>query len=362
MFYLHSFDEPDDLDRPDREVLTAGEELARLQAQKKASWLSRWKKDKSTAATPEISRRPSAASADAAEVQDAQAAVEAVKAYRPYDADDIEIPPPRTSTEAISQPAVTATEKPPEVEATVKVTPPVDTTTDEVKEEVKGPAIKSKDAGVGFDLDKIRETIASDDGSGQLPVTAPMPSPKLPNGQRQSADELRPPTPSNAPKGKSLFGRLRSKPDLTRTGSAPIPTPTSSAGAYLPNGQSAEQLQYEAQQRMLEEQEKREEEAFKRGLPLNQLYPATDNPFASSTASLPSLDSGTSFADPYAFTNGSQAAPGLSFGGVDGSISFAEDERDTWQSSGSSTTNNGSAWKDPWQTSGNNAWSSSSRW
>lgn len=249
-----------------------------------------------------------------------------------------------------------------EVKKESLVSPRVEITPVPIEEDAaqKGKAAESTltlDKGVGFDLDKIRETIANDDGTGQLPMPTVSSSAKAENGQRQSADEVRPPTPSNAPKGKSLFGRLRSKPDLNRRGSAPVP----SANAQLPNGKSAEEIQYEAQQRMLEEQERREEEAFRKGLPVTPVYPAADNPFAASSASLPGLPSTqpASFSDGFGFSNGGHQATALSFGGIDGSISFPSDEL-SWQNSSSTDSNN--AWKDPWQTGSGNAWSSSSKW
>jgi hypothetical protein len=348
-----SFDEPTDLDAPDREVLTPEEELARQQAQKKAPWLSRWKKDKAVPPTPQEVADGAAA---VAEEEARKSLDERNKVRVPYDdADMPEREPSKTSLDGkeveMGAGKITSAvegENMPPVKG--QITPAAEDEVNKGKKEVPPEPTLPVDKGVGFDLDKIRETIASDDGTGQLP----MPGMKAVNGQRQSADEARPPTPSNAPKGKSLFGRLRSKPDLARTGSAPVP---SAIVQQLPNGQSAQQLQYEAQQRMLEEQERREEEAFMKGLPVNPVYPAggANQHLTSSSSSLPGLDSAQS-------NNPFEQSSGLSFGGIDGSISFASEDQSTstWQSS--SNTDNGNAWKDPWQTGSNNAWSTASKW
>lgn len=340
-------------------MLTPEEELARLQAQKKASWLSRWKKDKSTPATPVDSRRPSESSA----VEEAaRKSLDSNRMYEPYDAEVPEKEVSKLSEETkdvVTDIVHDRTEKEGALPSPVNQ---VTTAEEEETESVKkgeADAAAPKDKGVGFDLDKIREAIASDDGTGQLPMRDINTASRSSNGQRSSADEVRPATPSNAPKGKTLFGRLRSKPDLARTGSAP---PPSSGGLVLPNGQSAEQLRYEAQQRMLEEQEAREEEAFKKGLPVSQMYPASDNPFASSTASLPGVNSTKSgtINDLHGFGNAGQQGVGLSFGGLDGSISFASSDRDDeWHST---STDNGTAWKDPWQTDNSSSWAGTSKW
>lgn len=344
-------------------MLTAEEELARLQAQKKESWLSRFRKDRSTPATPEESRRPSQAASEGAGGDAQRQSTEMPKQYTPYDADveeRLETGKTAMATEKAegeAVPDVQVSESPTESPKSLDKREEKLEQPESTKEAIVEPPI-SKDTGVGFDLEKIRETIAEDDGSGQLPVAAPAVPTGGYTGQRQSADEPRSSISTNVAKGKtSLFGRLRSKPDLNRTGSAPVPK----ASPTLPNGKSAEQLQYEAQQRMLEEQEKREEEAFRKGLPVDQLYPATDNPFASSSASLPSFDTEAPSANAYGFANANGHSTGLSFGGADGSISFASDDRQTpaWQSSSTDTSN---AWKDPWQTGSGNAWSSSSRW
>jgi len=358
----YSFDEPVDLDAPDREVLTPEEELARLQAKKKDTWLSRWKKDKTTPPTTDEAAAASAASAEEVVRKSIEAKVKV-----PYDNADMpeskslsRTSSDRKESEAdIAEPAEENEEEEERLPSPrVQITPADDDKNKQVK---KGSAVETTlpvDKGVGFDLDKIRETIASDDGTGQLPMPSANSNMKVVNGQRQSADEARPPTPSLAPKGKSLFGRLRSKPDLTRTGSAPV---ASASAAQLPNGQSAEQLQYEAQQRMLEEQERREEEAFMKGLPVSPVYPAGVNPYTSSSSSLPGLASAQSHSlgNAYPLSYGSQQESSLSFGGIDGSISFASNEQSTWQSN---STDNSNAWKDPWQSGSSNAWSTSSKW
>jgi hypothetical protein len=373
-----SFDEPEDLDRPDREVLTPEQELARLQAQKKASWLSRFKKDKTVpgggAETPvssELSGRTSSEGSTRAAQYDGETL--STTALPPQAAQnatvevEADLGMPETAAKISSEEPI-AKQSLPHVHVTVA--PQAAAAKADATKALQPPP--AKDTGVGFDLDKIRDTIASDDGSGQLP--APIAIPPQLNGQRHSLEEVRPRSPSNVnpsvsgtTKGKSLFSSfMKSKPDLTRTGSAPVPqVKEHKKKSVLPNGRSAEEAAYEAQQKALEEQERREEEAFRNGLPASQLYPATDNPFASSTASLPTLglDAKPS-SDPFAFSSfgtAEQNAPVLSFGGADGNISFAPLDADTpsWQSSSTDTS---TGWKDPWQTGSSNAWSSSSRW
>lgn len=283
----------------------------------------------------------------------------------PYDSDL----PPRTSDVTESSADITAVDT---SKASVISANPEDETSSarslqgaKATDAESKPKVPVQESGVGFDIEKIRQEIAHDHTDGQIPL--PLTSIEPVVSSVPGPNVL--PTPTEAPKTKSYFSRLRtkpSKPELARTESAPTASVVQrSSDSPQGNSKISAEAEMEAQQRRLEEQEAREEEAFRKGLPVSQLYPSMANPFASSSStSLPSSshvesDSQYTFAP---FGNAHELSSGLTFGNSNGDFEFSDSSArasPSWKGS-----NANSSWKDPWENNNtsSNAWDSSSRW
>lgn len=237
-----SFDEPEDLDAPDREIVTPEVELARLEAKKKASWLARFKKDKSNPST----RRGSAVST--ATSTGSAAGVGGATGDKPEDGDADDDLPPRQA----------------------HLYKPYDVMPEEGSEVGKQPwkTASPKDAGVGFDLRKIREEIAEDDGSGQLPAVQ-----TTSNGARASVDATSPTRVSHLAAAVTAASQGA---DIVRAPSAPPARPhtlgevgrseTQPARGQAQAGPSQAAVEAERAQKALEAQEEEYERDLQRRL------------------------------------------------------------------------------------------------
>ena len=336
--------------------MTPEVELARLEAKKKASWLARFKKDKSNPTT----RRGSAVS-NATSTGSATAGADKAEDNQKEDSEDL---PPR------QQHAY----RPYDVMET-----PADSKT--------AKAASPKDKGVGFDLTKIRAEIAEDDGSGQLPAISStmgargsldMPSPSA--ASTSFAHKVNgAPLKTNAEHGADLARAPSAPParphalgEIGRADTLPVSPTTPTISQPVIDAEKAQrelEAQEEAYERDLQRRLKEEakemarvaelEEAEERRRQQSQIKPSAEygnNPFAaSSDADFGDFSSSSTSNLPgyQAFPATSQAS--LSFAGDDGAISSFE-EPSPWTTTNpfQNGSTGGNAWKDPW--SGGDAW------
>lgn len=308
-----SFDEPEDpTARPDREVVNPEMEQARLEQQKKAGWLlSRFKKDNKGKVSPNMSRRGSAASNTSTKSE--KAADNAA-----YD-EDVDVIPTTVVPNGHAEPdkpdlhivdldtgqRIELQQSPPPA---VRQTPAV-------------PAKTVPEVG-NFDLSKIREEIAKDDGSGQL----------LP--------------PSSA-------AASRSSTDVTLSKSSGIRSLLSGQDNRSRPSTLAEAQRAQEELEKAEAEFERRQQAFQRGHSLDGIESLPDVPSLSLNSHPYPADT---FSNPFASSSAS-----LAFGGNDGSITASNGADSTpWTSS---DTTNGFQRKldDPWN-SGNEWASSNPRW
>ena len=398
-------------------------ELARLEAQKKASWLSRFKKDKSgnntrrgsTASTASASSAgkgtAKGAEAGTAAKGSGAATTASASAGSASEVDDDDDLPPRLD----SKPANESVSK-------LDVVPTASDTAASVEKAIASPA-----SGAGFDIAKIRAEIAEDDGSGQLLSSSGRPvsgtgtaatamavsRSSLESPALAARDIIR--TPS-APPARPLMG------EMGRSDSAPGPkTPTQRTREQAALIEEEEAYERDLQRRLkeealemarvtaLEEQAERERQKGMRqsrdaaaarrtgssqssspspspgsGHGQRQASPSAfpgymqNNPFAmDSTASLAETnpfggDAPFSFAAAPSHSNASV----LSFGGEDGNISFAPLSTELpsgsspWAAAVDDDKRASAAWRDPWSSNtasgGGNDWSNGagagSRW
>lgn len=335
-----SFDEPEDLDAPDREIVTPEVELARLEAKKKASWLARFKKDKSTPSTRRGSAVSNATSTgsgapngDKAEEEGDEADLppRQAHAYKPYDVMPDE-PSKPTSTDA-----------------------------------------SPKDAGVGFDLRKIREQIAEDDGSGQLPAvkvnghaarasidaTSPTKASHLQAGSDtaavRGADLVR--APSAPPARPNILGHIGRSDTQPGTGTAQAGP--SQAAIEAEKAQRALEAQEEEYERDLQRRLKEEAVEMARVAELEEAAEARQKELQTPKASNSEFRNPFETADEGDFGDFSSSEPVSQLAGYaafpatsQASLADAGFGSTAWGEKNSSKV--GDAWRDPW--SGGDAW------
>ena len=319
-FFILSFDELEDLNAvPEREIVTPEMELARVEAQKKASWLNRFRKDKGGSVTSDGSRRGTAmsgthgksgASTSREDVSFAGIANGASTSVRKGDYDehdydehdDDELPPRMAGNDSSHAPV-------PEEE--IGPRPSTDSVPISPQDSI---AFSSTNPTHDFNIRQIREEIAKDDGSGQLSAS----SRPLAN----QGDQINPPIRTSLEALQANMGRL----DLNRADTAPmLPTIT-----QLRKEQDAlERQEAEYQEQLSAAEAETPIVSATNQDPFNDTR-ATRHPYFpdSSSASRYSLSNSNPFATSsntlsfpmYTHTNGfSESA--ISFGGDDGSIS-----------------------------------------
>jgi hypothetical protein len=329
---LCSFDEPEDLDaKPEREIVTPEMELARLEAQKKASWIQRLrknKKDASGAASTDMSRRGSTlsniSSADGKPNDTSKNSLATADIGAAYDEDD-----EKEAGPVEDKPSVTIRRPYDELESDITSRMAAASTPSTTSAKKVAPAKKPAPdpSSVKFDIAQIREEIAKDDGSGQLPSTQTTSLPtRLPAATQSNRDlpsrisaEIQRTTPK-----RLSYSRSDTEPNL-------VPLAQQQKEQEALERQEAE---YEA--RLAAEQEEAEART-----PTASTSYATPNPFAdpsslSSSFNHPYPSASTSspygFSNPFASSSASFAfndnigntqshhSSSLSFGSDDGTI------------------------------------------
>ena len=393
-------------------------ELARLEAQKKASWLSRFKKDKSgnntrrgssaSTASASSAGKGTAKGAEAGTAAKGAGTAASASAGSASEVDGDDDLPPRMDSKHTSEPA-----------GRLDAVPTADETAASVEKAIASPA-----AGAGFDIAKIRAEIAEDDGSGQLLSSTG----RTASGTGSSAAAMavsRSSLESPASAGRDIIRTPSAPParplvgEMGRSDSAPGPkTPTQRSREQAALIEEEEAYERDLQRRLkeealemardtaLEEQAEREQHARLRQTrgadtapragsqsspssspspgpgqrqPSPSAFPGymQNNPFAmGSTASLADSNpfGGNPFSFPAAPSHGNASV--LSFGGEDGNISFAPLPSDLasgpspWAAAASNDNGASAAWRDPWSSNppsgAGNDWSdgtgAGSRW
>ena len=352
-------------------------ELARIEAQKKASWLHRFRKDKHVASAPKAlngSRRGSTVS-NTSDKNRASASVEDLSSaggvssgaamtrshYDDYDNDDL---PPRMDSKA-KLPYQSGNNLGSRASSDVQL--PI------ISDSVTSPP--DLDRAQDFNLRQIREEIAKDDGSGQLLASSRAMTPSL--------TETRTNLTSSRLPVDAMSSHVGSR-DLNRTDTAPsLPT-------YAQR--QKEQIAKEKQELMYEAQQAADCDPAQTPQASSTSFAFESNPFsdpqasqhpsssavassASPTAFPPHINSfqtssSSSLSAPFSFplhshTNGA-LEPSISYGDENGRISF--DNSDTglegspWNDDSNGLSTNPFAGKftsDPWSSTG---WSSATKW
>lgn len=309
-----SFDEPEDLNTvPEREIITPEQLAARLEEEKKAaSWFGKFRKGKSKKSTPlttaDMTRQASEARPSSTEphksyeygydydekiaerfsLSDSRRPSAMSEPTRPTSGDR-----PRTSEDSnTAAKATSSTGHGAETGATAAIPStlaPSETTTS------TAPPASSQSDGPGFDIEKIRQEIHKDDGSGQLPVGSLLKTPfRSPLDKRPSAPSIMSSSATNM-----------SQTDLSKRDEAVA------AAMAIVEQQKAQEL--------LEKQE----EEYERALAARNAADAvlySKNRLASSSEMLSNPDGSASVNSPYSFSN-PFAASTASFGGPEGSSS-----------------------------------------